>query len=486
MADDIAVSADKMELYTVDQINRKLNVIDIKESSPTFHQVIASVSSLPFQPTNLVLVEQFALVASNGGRALSIIDLDKRQVVKEIDTGMYNLNISSFSEGNLVYLSAFYAGKVNVFEVDGEPQSSSFGNIINTVYEGSNGAFHVKRYGEFLFVSTFTGTEVISLNSGELVKVVCNDVTNIELSPNNQYLYCLSKDEANNTLVNIYLVGSFDLINQQMIGNDKLSFVHLNLDSDRLLVSGAANNAYLFEVNDDESLSPISSLIFADDFNPKTAENNSTSKITITGDNFPNTVTARIESEDSSCINVYYSSTSVEFDCDFSSVGEKRLELRAHPEDESFIENSGDWYIDVQPVPVSPVVYDFTPKTFKKSEFALITVTGSDLLATSEARIDGENEACKLVSYASNKVEFDCISKLAGQKRFYLKSHSDDELYINGSSNWFVMVEDTMLNEDTLTNENSIEETKGGGVALFSILMLFLVFNCRAIISFPL
>jgi len=479
MADDIAVSADKMELYTVDQINRKFHVIDINESSPNFHQVIASINSLPFQPTNLVLVDQYALVASNGGKSLSIIDVDKRHIIKEVDTGMYNQNISIFDEDNLVYLSAFYAGFVKVFEIDGDPLSSKFGSIINTVYDGSNGAFDVKRYSEFLFVSTFSGIEVISFHTGKLVKVVCNDVTNFEMSSNNQYLYCISKDEANNTLIDTYLVGSFELINQQMIGNEKINFLHLNQDKGRLLISGAANNAYLFEVNDDGSLSVIPSLIVANGFSPKKVENNSTSKVTITGHNFPTTVTAQIEGEDSSCINIYYSSTSVEFNCVFSTEGNRRLELKAHPDDELFINNSGDWHIEVEPTPVSPVVSDFTPNNFKKNEATVLTVTGSDLLNSIEARIDGENEPCTQVSFTTSSVDFNCIASSTGQKRLYLKSHSDDELYINGSSDWYVNIQDTLPNEDTLPIENAVEETKGGGITLISILLLFVACWCR-------
>jgi len=476
MADDIVVSSDKMELYTVDQINRKLNVIDINESSPNFHQVIASVNSLPFQPTNLVLVDKYALVASNGGKSLSIIDVDKRQVIKEVDTGMYNQNISYFDEGNLIYLSAFYAGYVKVFEIDGDPLSSNFGSIINNVYDGSNGAFDVKRYSEFLFVSTFSGIEVISLYTGKLVKVVCNDVTNFELSPHNQYLYCLSKDEANNTLIDTYLVGSFELINQQMIGNEKLNFLHLNQNKDRLLISGAANNAYLFDVNDDGSLSAIPLLIFADDFSPKTVGNNSTSKITITGDNFPTTVTANIAGEVSPCINIYYSSTSVEFSCVFSTEGITRLELKAHPDDESFIENSGYWHIKVEPIAVSSVVYDFTPKTFKNNESVVITVTGKDLLNTIEASIGGENEACTLASFTSSSVDFNCISSLAGQNRLYLKSNSDDDSYIDGSLEWYVNIEETIQSED------KSKRVKAGGVTLIGILLLE-VFVCFRLLA---
>jgi len=109
----------------------------------------------------------------------------------------------------------------------------------------------------------------------------------------------------------------------------------------------------------------------------------------------------------------------------------------------------------------------------------VLTVTGSDLLSTIEASIDGENEPCTLVSFTSSSVDFNCISNLAGQKRLYLKSHSDDELYINGSSDWYVNIEESVPNEDLLLTEDMSKETKGGGVTLFTILFIFSVYLHR-------
>jgi len=125
-ADALAFSADGMELWIADQINDSAVVVDIDPGSPTFNQVVATVTGLPNQPVTIVCTDRgTAYLACNGGNAVVAIDMATRAVIETIPGTGFAQVLSLSGDHKRAYLGS--AGRIYVINTD--PVSPDFNTV---------------------------------------------------------------------------------------------------------------------------------------------------------------------------------------------------------------------------------------------------------------------------------------------------------------------------------------------------------------------
>lgn len=270
-ADDLALSPDSKRLYVVDQINRKLHVVDCNPTSATLHQVIGVVSNLPSQPTSLVVTtSNIAYVSANSGHSISAVKMDTMNVTATIPTARYNQNLSLSRDGLTAFVGGFGGPYINsIMEIDINPASPAYHTIVKESPAGTNGCYYVEAGPgtNIIFQGTRSGLDVrLRSDNSLLSRISCGRlVSQFAQVHGGQFLVCLAYDnsELRNNQVWLLDTTTYSRLDQLTLGGS-YDVVHPGTRTNEVLVSGNSGLARV-EITPDGHFAP--SLVLSNGIN---------------------------------------------------------------------------------------------------------------------------------------------------------------------------------------------------------------------------
>ncbi|MDO3638290.1 Ig-like domain-containing protein [Mycolicibacterium arseniciresistens] len=135
----VALSPDGQRAYVADRFGGTVSVVDIDPDSPTYNQVIATIT-VPGEKLAVAVNDTHAFVTNTGGSTITVIDADPNsqtynQVIgSPITVGARPSEMAFSADGTRLYVTNQSSDNVSVVDVD--PNSASFGQVIATIPVG--------------------------------------------------------------------------------------------------------------------------------------------------------------------------------------------------------------------------------------------------------------------------------------------------------------------------------------------------------------
>lgn len=251
-ADDLAFSPDGTRLYAVDQVGRRLRIIDVDPGSTTLHQVLKEITGLPFQPNHLVVTtNNIAYVVTNGGLSIVVIDMNSYTILATIVTGKYNQDISLSRDEKTAYVGTYYGGPNTVIEIDIDPHSPTYNTILREKPIGHNSAWHVEPSsdGRYLFHLTNAGINVWDTSDYTLIKQINPGKRGFRFTQTSdgRYLVFLGQDSnelRNDTLV-VVDTQTLEVVDELLLGGQQY-FVLPGTRTGEVFVAGHSGLSRIF------------------------------------------------------------------------------------------------------------------------------------------------------------------------------------------------------------------------------------------------
>jgi hypothetical protein len=242
--DDLVFSADKSELFILDQINDKIIILDVDENSKTYHSVVATISNLPRQPLSIAVNSlNIAFVATHSGKSVAVIDMNNRTIIKTITTGFLCHSLSISNNEKKVYLGGIFESEWRIFEINSNEQSPNYLTISQQQSIGSHRAYIIKTdfNNRYLFVGAKNGLEIRRSHDFSLVKSIDTGfpVISVEPSIDGSALYFLGVDnqELQNTQLWKLSIESLTISEKTTLGYP-FSYISTTRNRGKLLFSG--------------------------------------------------------------------------------------------------------------------------------------------------------------------------------------------------------------------------------------------------------